>query len=507
MLLLRMVIVLLLLSSGLAGCALPKPFRTQLIDASSKIDCPSSEARFLPDCSNVTPEISNGRYELHFVEFDDQGWEYQVGNATSSAVQGASPVKSQTDHLMARLRQLLEHERQNLNVIVYVHGWKHNASSDDWDVHQFRRLLDLQSRVEINTNTSSKPRRVVGIYVSWEGKGLDLPEPFISATFWTRKAAALRVSRGSVIELFSRLQSVQHYYNGPTQSPACNPNKATNNTTSECKIRSLMVGHSFGAWILYSALAGPLIESLNATRDLRDGEGRLPADLEARSGVRRPADLVVLINPAFEAVRYEPLHRAAMAYQPTTPQTPLLVTVTSSEDQATRFAFPVGRFINTLFERATNEDQSLAMTRTHGHVDRLFTHRLTLSNHQSCPGYSGPGPLGEKTFAEEMRRNAKIEEASIKNFNHAWRDANGLLKAGWARDFCGREGTTLQQLGGDYLAQTKEGDKYENVNPNSLVWNIRTGSPLIRDHNSITHDSFLEFVRQLYDDTTRGIPR
>lgn len=502
---LRMVIALLVLAFGLAGCALPKPFRTQLIDASSKIDCPSRDARFLAACSNITPEISNGRYELHFVEFDDQGWEYPVGKATSTDVKGATPVKSQTDNLMARLRQLLDTEGQNLNVIVYIHGWKHNAAADDWDVDQFRRLLDLQSRVEINTN--DKPRRVVGIYVSWEGKGIDLPEPFISATFWTRKAAALRVSRGSVIELFSRLQAVQHYYNGPTKSPTCNPSKASGSMAGPCRIRSLMVGHSFGAWILYSALAGPLIESLNATRDLGDSDGRLPADLEARSGMRRPADLVVLINPAFEAVRYEPLHRAAMAFRPASPQTPLLVTVTSSEDQATRFAFPIGRFINTLFERAPNEDQSLAMTRTHGHIDRLFTHRLTLSNHQSCPEYTGPGPVGDKTFKEEMQRNKKIEDEAIVKFNNKWRDANDLLKAGWARDFCGRRGTTLQHLGGDYLAQSNEGNNYENINPNSLVWNIRTGGPLIPDHNAITHDSFLEFIRQLYDDTTRGIPR
>jgi hypothetical protein len=441
------------------------------------------------------------------VEFDDQGWEYQVEDTTSNAIKGAKPVRSQADHLMARLRRLLENERQDLNVIVYVHGWKHNAATDDWDVDQFRLLLDLQSRVEKNTSINGKPRRVVGIYVSWEGKGLLVPEPFRNATFWTRKAAALRVSRGSVIELFSRLQALQHYYNGPTQSPDCNPDKATNNTTRGCKIRSLMVGHSFGAWILYSALAGPLIESLNASRDLLDSEGKLPVDLEARSGVRRPADLVILINPAFEAVRYEPLHRAAMAYRPTTPQSPLLVTVTSSDDQATRFAFPVGRVINTLFERYTSEDQLLAMTRTHGHLDRLFTHRLTLSNHESCPKYVAPGPVGDNSFEAEMRNNAIIEENYLKEFNSKWRDANGMLKPGWVRDLCGRGGTTLQQLGGDYLVQNKEENKYENTNPNSLVWNIRTGPPLIPSHSAITHDSFLEVIRQLYDDTTRGIPR
>jgi hypothetical protein len=125
MLHLRIVIALLALMSGLAGCAGPKAFRTQLIDAGSNttIDCPSDKAISLAECSNITPEVSKDRYELHFVEFDDQGWEYQVEDTTSNAIKGAKPVRSQADHLMARLRRLLENERQDLNVIVYVHGW------------------------------------------------------------------------------------------------------------------------------------------------------------------------------------------------------------------------------------------------------------------------------------------------------------------------------------------------------------------------------------------------
>ena len=62
-----------------------------------------------------------------------------------------------------------------------------------------------------------------------------------------------------------------------------------------------MIGHSFGAWILYNAVAGSLVESLTHADDT-GGQANVNT---------RFADMIVLLNPAFEAVRYTPLHRIA----------------------------------------------------------------------------------------------------------------------------------------------------------------------------------------------------
>lgn len=506
-----------------SGCAAPTAFRTNLLSQNEQKDCNFQTAHESSDCSDISPEFSSdGGYELHFVEFDDQGWEQDVRQKQTGRGNSAEMPLTQTDHLMARLRHLLENEKEDLNIILYVHGWKHNAASSDSDVRQLRALLALQSRLERNANV--RPRRVVGIYVSWDGKGLDIPEPLSNITFWTRKGAALRVSRGSTIDLFTRFQALQQYYNGPEKSPECNPDKAAGKTSKRCKIRSLMVGHSFGAWILYSALQFPIIESLNANRDIPDGG--------QRSIMKRPADLVLLINPAFEAVRYEPVHRAAMAHKSKIPLTPILVTVTSTEDEATRFAFPIGRFANSLFEPTATPKEYLAMTRTHGHIGDLLTHYLKYDRHNACPDYEDPPAIGKGDFRGIMEKNIPIEREAVRQFNKSWRDANGHLISGWRRNFCGH--TTLQQYGDRYWESerakspigianvnpfsTNEFEDYssisttgakdpnspvtnENRDPNSLVWNIKTDESLIKDHNSITHDSFLEFVRQLYDDT------
>jgi hypothetical protein len=42
----------------------------------------------------------------------------------------------------------------------------------------------------------------------------------------------------------------------------------------------------------------------------------------------------------------------------------------------------------------------------------------------------------------------------------------------------------------------------QNRNPNSLVWHIQTDESLIKTHSDIMEPEFLEFVRQLYSDTT-----
>lgn len=400
---------------------------------------------------------------------------------------------------MRRLDKLLGDERRYLNIILYVHGWKHDARNDDGDVQRFRQIL--ASAAILETGKSKNPRKVVGIYVGWRGKSWNVPNAFVNLTFWSRKAAALRVSHGAVQELFSRLRTVQGHYNGSLDSPDCAAPREGRITTRGCRVRTLMIGHSFGAWILYSAISGPLISTLNAEKDLdttasADGAKAAPASTASTaSGTeaanRRPADMIVLINPAFEAVRYQPLHQAAINYKSKVVQPPLLVTVTSSADSATRVWFPVGRFINSVFERpVTSAEQSEAMKRTHGHLERYQTHQLVALGNAACAGWQPPGPLSSSDPAV-MLRNKAIEELNSARFFQQYTDANGLLRPHWIRQFCG--GVTLSQMAPSLPGQNRE--------PNSLVWNIHTDATLIKSHSDIMEDKFLEFVRQLYDDT------
>jgi hypothetical protein len=101
------------------------------------------------------------------------------------------------------------------------------------------------------------PRKIIGIYLGWRGQSLNWPLGLDNITFWDRKATALRVAQGSARELLARLRGFQRYYN--KKEGNCLPDPENPSLRPDCKIRMLLIGHSFGGWILYSATSGWLI--------------------------------------------------------------------------------------------------------------------------------------------------------------------------------------------------------------------------------------------------------
>jgi hypothetical protein len=235
----------------------------------------------------------------------------------------------------------------------------------------------------------------------------------------------------------------------------------------------MMIGHSFGGWILYNAVAGSLIESLTHEADTGD-----PSSVNLRF-----ADMIVLLNPAFEASRYTPLHRIATTVRYQRYQAPLLVAVTSTTDWATRRAFPVGRFFNSIFERTVNEEENDATKYTMGHMTSYLTHELTNGGQQpaECVGWQSlRGIENAEARRNQAVRNLNAEKANTDSFpgmRHALDDH-------WKRTFCG-------------------GARLEHVKhyPNSVIWNVRADQTIMDGHNDITNPKLVDFIRQLYHDT------
>lgn len=218
--------------------------------------------------------------------------------------------------------------------------------------------------------------------------------------------------------------------------------------------------------------------------------------------------MIVLINPAFEAVRYEPLFAVANRYRPLTYQPPLLVSITSTADWATGIAFPIGRAVYTVFERPASSDaESIAMDHTAGHIDHYVTHRLhgptpsadstssktsISTDDATCPGWKSTlknGADSSRDIASITVRNKSLEVAQSEKFLAEWRTQSGLLAAAWTRIFCG----------GDSLEVVNHVDM---DNSNSVVWNIEADREVMKDHNDITNPNFIDFLRQLYGDVS-----
>jgi len=269
--------------------------------------------------------------------------------------------------LTAALGLLRNEGESELDIVVFVHGWKHSAAIGDFDVVNFRDevMRDLPRR--------RSGTRAVGIYVGWRGAALEGPDLLQNLTFYDRKSAADHVARGALRELLAHLKDMREKANA-------RPGR---------KIRLILIGHSFGGLILYNAIAGSLFNSVVAASRADPGAGRHAEPI---------ADLVLLLNPAFEATRFEPLFQAAKdqldprggaVRRYSEHQRPLLVSITSETDLATKLAFPAGRQVNTLLQHEgwTSEDdgytqnysariEKLANTHTMGHLDRYRTHRL-----------------------------------------------------------------------------------------------------------------------------------
>lgn len=272
-----------------------------------------------------------GTFWLAFAEFDDQG----------------EAIEPKQTGAIREMASKLALEDKDVVFVVFVHGWRHNAWPDDQNLIAFEQLLGETAAVE---RQQEKPREIYAIYISWRGLsfyGNDLIE---YATFWGRQKAARRVSNGSVRELFGYLR---HYRDQRRIDPKNAP-------------MVVIAGHSFGGLVVYSALEQSLIESASAP-----SEHIIPGF----------ADLVLLINPAFEGSRFLPIYRLRKALERRDiTQVPIFVCAYAENDGATKFAFPAGNLVSSLTESSLGRLQALAKNHTIGNVPDFKTHDLSLSN-------------------------------------------------------------------------------------------------------------------------------
>jgi hypothetical protein len=232
-------------------------------------------------------------------------------------------------------------------IVWYVHGWKHNADKDDTDFREFKNLIMELDEQQRQLGEGGR-RHVVGVYVGWDGAVG--PASLRNPTFWNRKRAADRISQSSVL---TKIIAATKY--------------ARKQVGKEITARDLtiMIGHSFGARILYTATSQILIDEVQRQH---------PGYKESSYGVMKgPADLILLLNPAFEASLFTAMHSVRRPdsnwWERIDPrQQPLLLAIASENDWATGKAFPLGQRL----EFARRDRQRLAL----GNYKEYVTHSL-----------------------------------------------------------------------------------------------------------------------------------
>jgi hypothetical protein len=237
--------------------------------------------------------------------------------------------------------------------ILYIHGWKHDASNDDSDLKNFSELV-------VRLRVRHPQKYVVGIYIGWNATA-GLPSVLENISFWVKKSNADRIAQSAVVtKIVSAIGSI--IKGDPSRGD-----------------QFIAIGHSFGARILFSATAQSLVyQTERAHPRFPGGEYRI---------VEGAADAVILLNAAFEASRYssiDDIRRKDEKFKGT--QTPLLIAVSTENDWATRRAFPVGQWLGS-----RRSERELA---TLGNYEPFFTHTLLRSDRAN--------PINAQALSEEF---------------------------------------------------------------------------------------------------------
>lgn len=265
---------------------------------------------------------------------NNKGGEFTLGVIELND-KGEFAVKGQEQKVLDELRATAMASHGAL-VVTFVHGWHHRPKVCDNNLACFRRVLRALS--------DSSVRPVFGVYVGWRGDSWLKPS---LVSFWDRKSTAHGIGQKSGHDVLVRLNEEYERLNKELD-PAGHP------------VTMVTIGHSFGAALVYSAIENTLASEPNATTHTFAGMG----------------DLVVLVNPAFEAHRYRKFAEEVRRHRAANDQLPVLLTVASEGDWAVKYTFPIGRslyFITHPWAFGGKDDVIGA-----GHYAPQVTHELRL---------------------------------------------------------------------------------------------------------------------------------
>lgn len=343
-----------------------------------EVACVSHE-RHLSVSSGLT-SLPHAGFDLHVLEFDDGGQPWNL---------------DQQDRTFEALRRQLD-DPSGAVVVVFVHGWKNDAAVCNGKLACFRDVLEILAKAETAFSSRSKtgapPRRVVGVYIGWRG-GTIRTRLLKQLTFWGRKHTAHTIGdNGGVSAVIERLRTMVAesrgaLIRGRSRSPF--------ETTS-----LVFVGHSFGAALLYSAVATSLNASVGSAVEQAlgsDGKalsiagasrrqtGRQPIVVDERPvRVRSGGDLIVLVNPAMEASRFANLNQVRnLRFRPD--QVPIFLTLASEGDDAVGGFFPLGQSLATLSRSARSRETWLSMVKGFGLYAPYHTHRIVAKPANDVP--------------------------------------------------------------------------------------------------------------------------
>jgi pimeloyl-ACP methyl ester carboxylesterase len=424
--------------------------------------------------SYVTPTgVTNIRhdsddYKLAVIEFGELG-------------SYADPFRQELHNTI----QLLQKADRPL-LVVYIHGWLNNATSDD--VGNFQGFL---SRLSQSKQVQTHHYNVFGVYFAWPGKSLDIPY-LRYLTFLNRKHAAEQIaSNGDCIDAIEQLSYAARLrpYN-----------------------YVFLIGHSFGGLILERTVEHTL------------------RTLQGLQNVKPPWDLAMMLNPASDSVLTRQLVSDLQSlytysdkpvpggvlnwggqFKPisgtgnSVPENqPTVVELQSENDSATGTFFPIGSKAGVFLNGHWNWNQVKDPASNQTLSEREF-YLSTPGNDKYLVNYeidhpaSAPDPLLDKFTQDPEGRDAF-------DYNLDHNPVGGIFYTSTARDTdtaasSGRKNESAQERPKNnpqvwQLHFVAPHDKYQGVHV--PFWIVRVPADIIDNHGGIWSDNNMALMAAIF---------
>lgn len=235
---------------------------------------------YIPDQAWQPADDSTASKNLHVVEFSDDGEQLDPNQ-------------------LQALQQRIRNASQPPELVIFVHGWHHNAKSTDDNFVAFQRFFNEMAK-------SDAGRNLIGVYIGWRGDKYDpfwldgsndadsWIEPLDFPTIFQRKSIARHIGQTGFSHLLDQFDALEQQ--GALQ-------------------RYTVIGHSLGGAIALHGSKERVRQSL-----LKRQENK---------------NLFILLNPAVTTSEYQPLDQLLSVDR----QKPAMVVLQSKGDFALKKAF------------------------------------------------------------------------------------------------------------------------------------------------------------------------
>lgn len=216
-------------------------------------------------------EISNSAVtDPHIIEINDKG-------------------KFHKKEQLSQLLSSIDKQFQNLHIVLFVHGWHHNAHPDDKNLSNFKKFIN-------HLRANDNKHKTMGVYIGWRGEE---KERFNLFTLITRKKVSNIIGSVGLKKILTEL-------------------KKTLKNKNNYKVT--VIGHSLGGSSVFHSVA----------QDIADGIFDYNKNFK-----------FIMLNPAlstqeFETVKTKIINRKLDI----TKESPLII-MQSNKDWAVKWIFPV----------------------------------------------------------------------------------------------------------------------------------------------------------------------